>query len=420
MIRRIEALNYRSLRCVKQEIGAFHVLVGPNASGKSSFLDVLAFLSRLVSDGLDAAVEERSSNFYDLVWGREGSRFELAVEAEIPPSIAELLTLPANARIRYEVAIGVNQATQERGILEEQITVTPPPDALSRMPMKRSPRGHESLFLPVETKGQLFSQYDEDGFVSFSVERQVQLTPGRQTLSYAYRGLDRKKTVFEHVNNEEFPATSWLGDQLAKQVLYVNLSNDVLKEPSPPAKGLLLGGDGSNLPWVVSNFKEKDPKRFQFWLEHVQTGVPDIEDIRVIEKPEDKHRYLMVKFKGGSEVPSWMLSDGTLRLIALTIIPYAFDFRSIFLIEEPENCVYPLNIETVMQSLSAIYDGQVLIATQSPDILNLMKPKDLLVFTRREEQGTSIVRGDMHPRLQDEERRLSIGSLYAGGSLECR
>lgn len=48
MIRLIEALNFRCLRYVKQELGPFHVLVGPNASGKTTFLDVIAFLGRMV------------------------------------------------------------------------------------------------------------------------------------------------------------------------------------------------------------------------------------------------------------------------------------------------------------------------------------------------------------------------------------
>jgi len=42
MIRRIEALNYRSLRYVSQALCPFQLLIGPNASGKSTFLDVVA------------------------------------------------------------------------------------------------------------------------------------------------------------------------------------------------------------------------------------------------------------------------------------------------------------------------------------------------------------------------------------------
>ena len=52
MITSIETLNYRSLRYIKQPLGNYHVLVGPNASGKTNFLSVISFLSLLVSDGL--------------------------------------------------------------------------------------------------------------------------------------------------------------------------------------------------------------------------------------------------------------------------------------------------------------------------------------------------------------------------------
>ena len=83
MIRLIEALNFRCLHYIRQPLEPFQVLVGPNASGKTTFLDVVAFLGRLVSDGPEAAIEERSYNFQDLVWGRNGNGFELAVEAEI-------------------------------------------------------------------------------------------------------------------------------------------------------------------------------------------------------------------------------------------------------------------------------------------------------------------------------------------------
>jgi len=52
MIRLIEALNYRCLRYVKQELSDFHVLVGPNASGKTTFFDVISFMSKCVKEGL--------------------------------------------------------------------------------------------------------------------------------------------------------------------------------------------------------------------------------------------------------------------------------------------------------------------------------------------------------------------------------
>ena len=73
---RVEALYYRSLRYVSQPLGPFHVLVGPNASGKSNFLDVLAFLGDVLSTDLPTAmlgddrldIPLRATDGRDLLW----------------------------------------------------------------------------------------------------------------------------------------------------------------------------------------------------------------------------------------------------------------------------------------------------------------------------------------------------------------
>ena len=58
----VEALKFRSLRYAHRPLGPLHVLVGPNASGKTTFLDVVSFLSDLVSLGFDEAVAKRTSS----------------------------------------------------------------------------------------------------------------------------------------------------------------------------------------------------------------------------------------------------------------------------------------------------------------------------------------------------------------------
>ncbi len=123
MISLIEALTYRSLKYISQPIGPFHVLIGPNASGKSTFLDVVSFLGRLVSDGLDAAISERTENFVDLVWNRNPGSFELAIEAILPESVRKALGNEKLTSIRYEVHIGyiADSDTEELGIFQERV-----------------------------------------------------------------------------------------------------------------------------------------------------------------------------------------------------------------------------------------------------------------------------------------------------------
>jgi energy-coupling factor transporter ATP-binding protein EcfA2 len=105
VIARIEALNYRCLRYVAQDLESFHVLVGPNASGKSTFLDVFALMSDLISLGPDGAVAERVPDFRDLVWMRGRGHFEVAVEVSVPEDRRGTSKNGGYSRARYEVSL---------------------------------------------------------------------------------------------------------------------------------------------------------------------------------------------------------------------------------------------------------------------------------------------------------------------------
>ncbi len=87
-------------------------------------MDVISFLSQLVSNGLDHAINERTKSFQDLApGGRLNDRFELAVEARIPSNLQSLFNKANNPydTVRYEVAIGIDKKTEQVGILEERV-----------------------------------------------------------------------------------------------------------------------------------------------------------------------------------------------------------------------------------------------------------------------------------------------------------
>lgn len=420
MIGRIEALNFRCLRYVNQPLGPFHVLVGKNASGKSTFLDVLAFLGKLVADGLEAAVNERTQNFYDLMWGRKGTRFELAVEAAIPEEHQTPLESPDYDTIRYEISLGLSQEEQRFAILDEQILLGRSDDLTHEGALGPQARLPATLFERLGDRpwNPLVLRYPPNS-CAVSPENPDPATVA-QIQDDNYRRMVRPRanhTVLPELDGPEFPATSWLTERLRRGVFHIELQNEKLRQPSPPGKGRFLLPDGSNLPWVVSTLEQEAPQRYADWQAHLRTALPDLQGIRVVERAEDKHRYLMLQYPGDLDVASWMLSDGTLRLLALTIIPYIPDFRPICLIEEPENSMHPLNVETVMQSLQSVYQGQILVATHSPLLLAVVEPKAVLVFSRDDERGTTIVPGDQHPALENWRGEVSLGTLFAGGVL---
>jgi len=121
MIILIEAKNFRSLKFIHQPLNKFHVLIGANASGKTTFLDVISFLSDLLNDGIDYAIHQRTSNFNDLTFSSKGGDIEIAIEAELPLDIINKLGNKSLDIIRYEIRFGLDTETKEHAIKEERI-----------------------------------------------------------------------------------------------------------------------------------------------------------------------------------------------------------------------------------------------------------------------------------------------------------
>jgi len=144
--------------------------------------------------------------------------------------------------------------------------------------------------------------------------------------------------------------------------------------------------------------------------------LPEIKDIRTELRAEDRHRYIMIDYHNGVSVPSWMVSDGTLRLLALTMLAYTPDFGGVYLVEEPENGLHPTALQAVYESLSSVYEGQVLLASHSPVLLSMAKPDQLLCFIKTPD-GIRIVRGSEHQALRDWQGEVSLGMLAASGIL---
>jgi hypothetical protein len=71
----------------------------------------------------------------------------------------------------------------------------------------------------------------------------------------------------------------------------------------------------------------------------------------------------------------------------------------------------------MFQSLSSVYDAQVLLATHSPVILGLTEPDKVLCFAKTPEGATDIVLGSQHPALKEWRGETDLGALFAAGVL---
>ena len=370
MIRRVEALNYRCLQYIDQRLEDFHLLVGPNASGKTTFLDVIAFLGDLVSGGLEKAIDDRTADPRDLVWARSGDRFELALEVDIPEERRRQLGRDDYAAVRYEVAVGLDRERNESSIVAEKVLLKPaePLDVPKELQLEMFPRQHtppRTLTTPshVKTAKTVINKV-HDGNDNFYSE--VYHVKGKGWVP-SFK-LGPKKSALGNIPADEskFPVSTWLRGLLAEGVQRFVLNSLLMRRAGPSGKGRRFKPDGSNLPWVIENLKNESEALYRDWVARLGSALPEIEGIRTVEREDDRHRYLVVRCSGGMEIPSWMTSDGTLRFLALTVPAYLPDPPGVYLIEEPENGLHPRAVEALFQSFSSVSRAQVLVATHSP------------------------------------------------------
>ena len=436
MIRRIQALNYRCLRYVDVHLDSFHILVGPNASGKSTLLDVISFLSDLVRDGLVEAMERRTQNFQDLVWNRprRDMGFELAVEFDISPHVADALPEKMDSQqLRYEIRIREDE--ESFGIDCERAMLIPKP---SRPPKRQNPasfpeassppktilgrrgKGVFPVFLRSRDKVKFIGEGPGEASELEALPNKIKLDLDKPTLGYLsgllglghLPGSGNSLWAFSYVEN------------ILGGVYPIILDSLKIRQPCPlHLRHSKFSTDGSNLPWLIMKLQQKHGAEYAEWLSHVQTMLTDLESICVVEREEDRSAYLMLKYKTGVEVPSWMVSDGTMRFLAITLIPYLPSADQIagrfpgqvYMLEEPENGVHPLALDAVYDSLSSAYESQVFVATHSPAFLKLAEPNEVLCFAKDKQGATDIIRGDRHPIFKDWQGAIDIEALFATG-----
>ena len=405
MVRRIQALNYRCLRHVDVRLdGNFHILVGPNASGKSTLLDVIGFFADLTPGSIESAVRTRVPDFRELVWGRQGSgRFELAIELDAGNPSGE----SAEDVIRYElVARGEETGPYldtVQGLVVTDCVSTPRPVPQFPAPLDPVPSilgTEQGTCARVLFRGaKRFSDYIDDVRSRLDSIDEERSTGG--DVKDLHQKLDAAMDALQF-------------DMLGLKVRKLILDGRRLREASPPAHaGAGLSPDGSNLPWIVRHLVEKHQTRFLEWLDHVRIVLPELKGIRVAEREDDHRAYLMLSYGAGIEVPSWSVSEGTLRLLALTVIAYLRDTGQIHFIEEPENGIHPLAIEAVYQSLSSVYGSHVFATTHSPTLLACADPREVLCVAADPGGATDVISGADHPRLGEWRGAADMDLLFA-------
>jgi len=408
MITGIRIKNYKAIKEITEvlPLQRFHVLVGPNASGKSTFLDAIDFVKDCLEFGPRKAVEKRVPEFRDITYMRMGGTIEL----ELWLDIGEMLATQVNNLIHYRLAV---REDEKLGVCveEELLRQYAKNWFVAGKPFVVSERVQPRRLLGKTSKGTDFYR------------REV----GNYTDSFNF-GLDKLTLSTTPPDDERYPTGNTARRFLMQSVRYIQLNSRAMREPCPATRPADLELDGTNLARVVgrlygacnANDKEgstaRSPDTLRRWTSHLQYALPDLREIAWSKREPDNAEFIILKYENGLECPSWLVSDGTLRMLALTLLAFLPPSPGIYMVEEPENGVHPKGLEIIVRSLSTIPDSQMLLATHSPLVVQQIGKEPLLCFSY-DDEGTHVYPAKQVPALAQWDGTPDLATIFAMGIL---
>lgn len=187
-----------------------------------------------------------------------------------------------------------------------------------------------------------------------------------------------------------------------------------VKQKHPSNDNLRLKPDAANLAAFLARLHREFPGEYKRIVETIRLAAPYFGDF-VTRDPLPQTVELEWTERGDPDTPyrAHVLSDGTLRFICLTTLllqPLALRPDTI-LIDEPELGLHPYAINRLAEMLKqASADKQVVVSTQSVELLNNFAPEDVIVADR--EDGASTFRRLDADELRDWLEDYTLGELW--------
>jgi energy-coupling factor transporter ATP-binding protein EcfA2 len=436
VITRVEAYRYRCFDQMGLDLGNYNVLAGPNGSGKTTLLDIPVLIGDLLRDRVCSTAflraqpsrgnTPRAHTLTELIHQERGDEFTLVLEVRLPAHVVRALLESSSERLQHDLERQPSHLRYELRLqVFNQVELVVLNEYLFLYPENQAPRNETSLqgepisYGSTARSKRKLRHPDWRSVIHRERGEPSEFTPeirGGRSLAF---NVPRSQVAFASLPFDyvQFPAATWFQEFLSQNIVFLEPDWRELRRASPPGQPNDLVPSGQNLVWLALEL-QKNTERFGWWVDHVRTALPTVVSIKILERQEDHHAYLEVLYEGGYSVTSSGLSDGTLRILAYTLIPYLLKPPAVLVLEEPENGIHPRGIESVLQSLNSVYDSQVWLSTHSPLVLAQTELSQVICTSMNNSGAVQVIPGNKHPRLQAWQGSVDLGTLFAAGVLE--
>jgi predicted ATPase len=416
MLTRIEIDGFKTFERFGLDLAPLTAIVGPNASGKSNLFDALRFLSLLAQHDIRTAMQ-----------GLRGEPEELFRRTPSGPSdcmsfaVEVLLTrrgvdafgtsyeTPAQ-RLRYELrlSLALNADGLPRGIFVLHESCSPIKRSADHVNYLRDPgfkisyNARVSPFIRRSESGTAI-EIRQDG-------RQKHGSPVRLSLREASR------TALSTITTAEFPHLYALRETLTN-IRFLEINPRAARNANDRFEDSVLKPDASNLAAVLAHLKEEtaDKLRPDGVLSDIAADlaslIPSVRRLEVRNDPNQRQYSFSLDFVGDLVFSSRVISDGTLRLLALLTVLNDPGRRGTLCFEEPENGVHEGRVPMLVEFLRgaanvsadpAIPSFQILLNTHSPKVMEALQNREIVA-------ADSVVSVDPVSRVRTTRTRMRTG-----------
>ena len=359
-IDRIHIKNFKSIRDSGDiKIEPINILIGANGVGKSNFISFFKMLNSIFKKRLWQYIADNNYENGILYFGRKKSKF-------IEGSIVFRPELKKNTNNNYKFKL-----------------------------------------VPKQQASGFYFEKDDGGVNSFAYGFNESWYyenlggKGKEESGIADSGLDRAdflRDYFSSFNVFHFHDTS---------------SSSLLKQPNKTLDYKYLKSDGSNLAAFLYKIKDTHPKHFKIIEYTISSVAPFFErfDLAPDEKNPDVI-FLNWLERGSDEYfNAHHLSDGTLRFIALSTLFLQPVLPKTIILDEPELGLHPFAISKLTGMIKkASVHSQIIIATQSVNLVNEFSADDIIVADREDNQ--TVFKRQSQESLKTWLEGYSIGELW--------
>lgn len=354
-VKSIHIQGFKSIRDARVDLGRLNVLIGANGAGKSNLLSVFQMISYMMTRSLKAFVGDNGHATSLLHYGPKRT-----------PRLAVHMTFETE-KGENEYHLALAHASRDSLIfVDEQAGFTPFGGA-PRPPLVMEVGESESR-LPDHAR-----EHPTAGVVQYL--------------------LSQCKVFQFHDTSKQSAMRSgrYVGDNR------------------------FLRSDGGNLPAFLLALRETRRPYYDRIVAAIKLVAPFFTDF-VLDRARGVGRDLFLDWRDTDPEGVFgphLLSDGTLRAIALItlLLQPEDEMPRVVLIDEPELGLHPFAIDMVVELIrSASTHSQIIVATQSPRVVDRFAPSEVVIADRR--GGETVFSKKSDAELADWLQEYTLGQLW--------